>query len=157
MKAPFHTEADVASADRVLTDWGVERIGEISAGDIAAEGFADAAGWVRAGQRDALCSAWDGMYSGGPFAWAKSPWVWVVSFRRIPQPSDSPCSAPASTGSDERGSAGSRGAKRKFRDPKATPEPEYDVEWCSGGCDSMWPIEELRGGVCLPCRREQRR
>jgi hypothetical protein len=73
-----------------------ERLHEITEEDAVREGFF--AGWhstetsSRAmAARQAFCWVWDtlnGKRAGGAYAWARNPWVWVVSFERVEMPAD---------------------------------------------------------------------
>lgn len=69
----------------------VERLQDISEADAVAEGIERSAGGWNYGNvacrhfptaRDAYWSLWDSINGAG--AWASSPWVWVVEFRRLP-------------------------------------------------------------------------
>lgn len=62
----------------------VERLHDISEGDLAAEGIQEIidAGVDHDGYpRDAYRSLWESI--NGPGSWAANPWVWVLEFRRI--------------------------------------------------------------------------
>lgn len=58
-----------------ITRVRVERLKEISKEDVVAEGFPFHS------DRDAMSAMWDKLNGKG--SWESSPWVWVVSFRRI--------------------------------------------------------------------------
>ena len=74
-----------------ITDVKIQRVGKISEEDAAAEGgpkilgFDDgknSMGWMS--YRKWYKDLWDSLNAKRGFGWDKSPWVWVVKFRRLP-------------------------------------------------------------------------
>jgi len=59
-----------------VTDVRVERLREISADDIKAEG-------LPSGHWDEFSDLWDQLNEKRGFGWDTNPFVWVVSFKRI--------------------------------------------------------------------------
>lgn len=69
-----------------VTEVRVERLQDITHGDIEAEGIpCGGAPRPTLEQRAAHCSAWRSLWESinGPGSWDANPWVWAVSFRRI--------------------------------------------------------------------------
>lgn len=71
-----------------VTNVRVERLRDITAEDIRAEGFdisdINSRGWNRdvdAGKR--FAELWDQLNEARGFGWATNPWVWVVEFKRV--------------------------------------------------------------------------
>lgn len=63
---------------------GVERVQDITQEDAVAEGCVEIAGrsWGRLG----FSQLWDQINGTRGYGWDVNPWVWVVEFRRLPQP-----------------------------------------------------------------------
>ena len=64
-----------------LTGVRVQRVQEISAADAVAEGMESC---TPADQYRVLWDQINAKREHGAFAWSKNPWVWVISFRRLP-------------------------------------------------------------------------
>jgi len=60
-----------------VTGVRVERLNEMKSADVVAEGFPFAS------DLDAFKVLWNKLNNKPGFRWADSPWVWVISFRRI--------------------------------------------------------------------------
>lgn len=64
-----------------ITDVRAERLQEIPAADVGAEGF------YRGGElgktRACFATLWDRLNAKRGFSWETNPWVWVVEFRRV--------------------------------------------------------------------------
>ena len=72
---------------------GAERVQDITAAEVLAEGVgapynhqAAAADDDVGGLPEIFSRRWDAMYEGGPFAWARNPWVWTVRFHVYRRP-----------------------------------------------------------------------
>jgi hypothetical protein len=68
-----------------ITDVRVERLQEITLGDICKEGLASSIYDFKPVQAGFLAfeELWDSIY--GPDSWDANPWVWVIEFKRIGQ------------------------------------------------------------------------
>lgn len=60
-----------------LTDVRVERLQEITAKDVVAEGFPFSS------DLDVFKATWDKLNARRGFGWSADPWVWALSFRRL--------------------------------------------------------------------------
>lgn len=66
-----------------ITNIRVERVQEISIGDIKSEGIADP--WKVAIDTDpwgVFADLWDKMHKKRGFGWSENPWVWVIEFKK---------------------------------------------------------------------------
>jgi hypothetical protein len=73
-----------------ITDVHVERLEQISTGDIYAEGltahFPPRKKDPLPTPRSAFAELWDSLNASRGYGWDLNPWVWVVQFKRIDQP-----------------------------------------------------------------------
>lgn len=72
-----------------LTEIRVQRVQEISEEDAKAEGAdltAGVTGPMCGTYRGAFCRLWDSINAKRGYGWDTNPWVWALSFRRLPAP-----------------------------------------------------------------------
>jgi len=67
-----------------VMDVRVERLQDISEGDIAAEGITDTARYTPGENIRRFAAFWDSFNAKRGYAWETNPWVWVYTFERIP-------------------------------------------------------------------------
>jgi hypothetical protein len=71
----------------------VERLRDITEEGAKAEGvsptcpiYGDCGGYKHEGHKEAFTKLWDSIYAKRGFGWDVNPLVWVIEFKRIPQP-----------------------------------------------------------------------
>lgn len=93
MKPSIFMRRDQSRMTLELTEVRVQRVQDISEADAEAEGIVAhrvhaelVPGAIRRTAKDYYWLLWDSINAkreGGTYAWAKNPWVWAVSFKRI--------------------------------------------------------------------------
>lgn len=73
----------------------VERLQQITAGDLAAEGYL-------VGDRQAFVDSWDATYAQKGADWAENPWVWVADFKVVEKPEPAPARTPEEDAASDR-------------------------------------------------------
>jgi hypothetical protein len=67
-----------------VTDVRVERVRDISVADCRAEGVDGGEGTTELGWRYSFGSLWNSINQSRGYGWNENPWVWCLSFRRLP-------------------------------------------------------------------------